>query len=85
MTDDERRAAAISQIKQKRDFGAHLATYVIINGFFIAIWALTDSASFWPIWVMVPWGLALAFHGWNAYFNRPITEEDISKELGDTD
>jgi fatty acid desaturase len=80
---DEERAAAAKRIKEKRDFRNHAATYVIVNLFMVAIWFIGGADGyFWPIWVMVPWGVGLAFHGWNVYNNPPITEEDIDRELG---
>ena len=82
MTDEEREAA-VKRIKAKKAFRNHAATYVIINLFMIGIWAASGAGTFWPFWVIVPWGVGLAFHGWNVYGDRPITEKDIEKELGD--
>lgn len=59
-------------------FIAHLIVYAAVNGFLIAIWAMTgddesvrfarerfeirDEHDFWPIWPMMGWGVALAIH-----------------------
>src|SRR5206468_8634290 len=32
--------------------------------FLVLIWALTSRGYFWPIWVALPLGLALAIHAW---------------------
>lgn len=83
MTDDER-AAAARRVAAKRNFRTQLGIYVIVNLFMVAIWVIQGAdGSFWPIWVIVPWGVALAFQGWRIYSDRgPITESDIDKELG---
>jgi hypothetical protein len=75
------RAQARQRLKVKRDFGWHVATYVIVNGFLTFIWTL-GGGSFWPIWVMVPWGIGLAFHGAYTLLGRPISERDVQREMG---
>ena len=83
MTDeeDQKRAAAIKRLKAKRDFRTHVATYIIVNLLLTAIWALSGAGYYWPIWTLVPWGVGLAFHGWAAYTERPISEEEIRREM----
>ncbi len=78
---DDRHAAAVKRVKAKRDFRSHAATYVIVNLLLIGIWALSGAGYFWPIWAIVGWGVGLAFHGWGTYFERPITEEQIRREM----
>jgi Domain of unknown function (DUF1707)/2TM domain len=39
-----------------------LFAYVVINLFLIGIWAFSGRGPFWPIWVMLGWGLAMAFY-----------------------
>jgi hypothetical protein len=39
-----------------------LFAYVAINLFLIGIWAFSGRGAFWPIWVMLGWGLAMAFY-----------------------
>ena len=57
------------EIAQKRaDFKSHLMTYIIVNGFFLAIWFFAEDGYSndeffpWPIWSMLGWGIGLAFH-----------------------
>src|SRR5215210_6123987 len=40
----------------------HAAVYVAVNAFLIAVWALSGGGYFWPIWVILGWGLAVACH-----------------------
>ena len=56
---DQREDATL--IRKRARFYKQLATYVIINVFLTACWFLSDSESFWPIWVMLGWGIGIAF------------------------
>jgi len=76
-----RREAAVKRVKARRDFKTHVAAYVIVNLFLIGIWALGDRGFFWPIWVMLAWGIGLAFNAWDVYFKKPISEQEIQQEM----
>ena len=77
------REEAIKRIGEKRDFYRHLVSYVVVNVGLVIIWALTGrEGSFWPVWVMLGWGIGVAIHAWNVFGQRPITEEDIRREMG---
>ena len=78
---DRERDRALERIKIKRDFGWHLATYLILNGLLTFVWTLGGGA-YWPIWVIVPWGVGLAFHAAYTFLGRPLTERDIQREMG---
>lgn len=83
---DDRESArdvANKRLKAKRDFKMHLGAYVIVNAMLVAIWAMSRGGGFWPIWPIVFWGVAVAFHGWSAYFGQPFTEGEIRREIGD--
>jgi hypothetical protein len=41
--DQDLRRRASTRLKQKRDFGAHLFIYLVVNGFLIGIWAFTGA------------------------------------------
>jgi hypothetical protein len=85
MDDQERRDAAIKRIKDKREFKTHAVSYVVVNLFLIGVWAVSGGGYFWPGWVMAGWGIGLVLHGWQTYRGeRPITEEDIEREMGDS-
>ncbi|MCG8507638.1 MAG: 2TM domain-containing protein [Rhodospirillales bacterium] len=82
MADQENaRETAIKRLKAKRDFKMHLGAYVIISAMFFGIWALSPQGTLWPLWVSLFWGVGLAFHGWTVYFQKPITEGDIRREM----
>jgi hypothetical protein len=77
----DRREAAVKGVKARRDFKTHVAVYVIVNLFLVAIWALSGGGYFWPIWVMLGWGIGVAFNAWDAYFKKPVSEEEIQREM----
>jgi hypothetical protein len=82
MTDqNQRREAAIRRLKAKRGFTVHAAVFVIVNILLVAIWATSGGGYFWPIWPFLGWGIGLAFHGWSVYFQGPISEDDIRREI----
>ncbi len=82
MTDQsDRREAAIRRLKAKRGFGIHAAIFVVVNILLVAIWATAGGGYFWPIWPFLGWGVGLAFHGWSVFYQRPISEDDIRREM----
>ena len=46
----------------RQTFYRVLFAYVVINLFLIGIWAFSGRGAFWPIWVMLGWGLGMAFY-----------------------
>ena len=40
----------------------HLTFYALVNVLLIGIWAASGAGYFWPVWVMLGWGFALAAH-----------------------
>jgi len=79
--EDGRREAAIKRVKAKRDFKNHLAIYLIVNGLLVIIWAVGGGGYFWPAWPIAGWGIGVAFNAWNVYFEKPITENEIRREM----
>ena len=77
---DERRAAAIERLQNKRDFRNHALVYCAVNMMLVVIWAASGAGYFWPIWSIAGWGIGLALHAWRVYGERPITEDDIEEE-----
>jgi hypothetical protein len=77
---DELRERAIARLKKKRDLGAHVLAYVLVNAVIVAIWAVTGSGYFWPIFPILGWGIGLAFNVWDVY-RRDLTEAEIQREM----
>jgi hypothetical protein len=80
-TDEELREAAVHQLKRQREFGRHVVSYVVVNAMLILIWYVTGHGYFWPAWVLGGWGIGLALNAWDVYGRRPISEDEIRREM----
>lgn len=76
--------AVLWRIAQKRAaFRRSLYSYIVINCFFWAIWWFTYGRTHglrgypWPTWVMLAWGIGLAFQYFNAYQG---TKQELADE-----
>jgi len=79
---DERREAAVKRLKAKRSFKTHLAVYLIVNTLLVVIWAVQGAGDdYWPFWTILGWGIGLAFHARSVYFQQPITDDEIRREM----
>lgn len=79
--DQERRARARRRVEAKRKLATNAVTYLVVNGFFVVLWAIGDRGGFWPAWIMAAWGVGLALNAWNVLWRRPVTERDIDREM----
>lgn len=80
-SDDDLRTQARKRLEKRRDFAAHVAAYVVVNAMLVGIWAVTGAGYFWPIWVILGWGIGVVLNAWDVYFRKEITEADIDREL----
>jgi len=79
--DDALRADAVTRLKKKRDFATHALIYLLVNSFLVVIWAVTSGDFFWPIFPIAGWGIGLAANAWDVYGRRPISEDEIRREM----
>jgi len=79
--DTERRKAAVDRLKNRRAFGQDLVAFVVVNAGLVFVWAVTGGGYFWPGWIIGLWGIGLVMHAWSAFMQRPITEEDVEREM----
>lgn len=76
------REAARKRIEERRGFIPHLIVYLILNGGFVALWFYTGKTGFfWPGIIIVVWGIGVVMHAWNAFFSKPVTDEDVDREI----
>ena len=75
------RASAIERLKAKRAFVQDLVAYVVVNLALVFVWAITGGGYFWPAWVMAAWGVGVLLHAWTVFAERPITEDEIAREM----
>lgn len=79
---DDARKLALKRIKARRDFASHLVTYVVVNAFLVVVWWVTNPEGyFWPVWPIAGWGIAVVLNAWEVFGRRPITEDDIDREM----
>jgi 2TM domain len=79
-TEDVRKLA-LERLKKKSDFRTHLLVYVLVNAMLIGIWAATGTGFFWPIFVILGWGIGVVLNGWDVY-RRPFpTQAQIEHEI----
>lgn len=79
----EIREAARKQILKKRAFWGLVVTFSVLALLFNVIWFFTgDRDSYWPLWPMIGFAIALLGTGINTFGagQRPITEEQIDRE-----
>ena len=75
------REQALRSLKKRRDFTSHLVAFVVINAAVWAIWAMTGSGYPWPAWLTGFWTIGLVMNAWDVYLRRPITEDDVKREM----
>jgi len=81
-SEQDLRGQAVESLKKKRDFKAHLLVYLLINAFLVVIWAVSKDGDdfFWPIFVIVGWGIGVVANAWDVYGRKPISEDEIRRE-----
>jgi hypothetical protein len=81
--EDDLRATAIKRIKRKREFIGHVIFYLIVNAALWIGWAFTgaDTDSLWPLWFTGIWGVLVVIDAFRVYGERPISDQQISKEM----
>jgi hypothetical protein len=79
--DEALRARAVKRATAKREFALHAVAYIAVNALLIVIWALSDDRGFfWPLWVLLGWGIGLAIHAAATYITEP-SDAAIEKEM----
>ena len=79
--DDILREQALKRLKKRRDFHAHLLVYVLVNGFFAVIWAVSGYGFFWPVFILAGWGIGLVMNAWDTYRGEEFSEDSIRREM----
>ena len=84
-TPEAAREQALRRLKKRRDFKAHAFVYVVVNVFVWAIWTVIGLSSGswwpWPVFVTLGWGFGLVMNAWDVYMRKPITEEELQREI----
>ena len=75
------REQALKHLKKRRDFRGHLLVYFLFNSFLVLIWAVTSQGFFWPVFVIVGWGIGVVMNAWDVYVAEDFGEEQIRREM----
>ena len=79
-TGSDYRQQAKERLEKRRDFKTHVFIYVAVNAVLVAIWAATGAGFFWPIFVILGWGIGVGANAWDVYGRKPISEDEIRRE-----
>lgn len=55
------------KVEERLGFYTHLAAYVVINLFLIALNMVMTPEYYWFIWPLIGWGLAVILHGLSVF------------------
>ena len=78
----ELRQLAIEQLRKKRGLQAHAIAYFTVNAVLVGIWLVTTpSGFFWPIFLLLGWGIGLVFNIWDVYSPERWSEDRIQREM----
>src|SRR5437588_111814 len=84
-TPDALREQALLRLKQRRDLKAHAFVYALVNIVVWSIWVVVAFGSHswwpWPVFLTLFWGVGLVMNAWDVYVRKPITEEDVRREI----
>jgi hypothetical protein len=58
---DERRA------RRQQSFYRSLAIYLAVNAMMVGVWLFSGRGYFWPIWVLMGWGVGIVAQGVSAF------------------
>jgi serine/threonine protein kinase len=91
LTDEEQaRRRVLKRLKARQEFVGHLGTYIMVNGFLVAIWFFTGAGFFWPFFPLFFWGFGLASQGVQYYSKygpgaakrEDMIQQEVDRELG---
>jgi hypothetical protein len=78
---DDARHQAIQRLHQRRGFMNYVLGAVVVSLLMVLIWFLSGRGYFWPMWVMAGFVIGLIFYGVNLAMNKPLTEDQIQREM----
>jgi hypothetical protein len=57
------RPPAERQARRRQTFYRSLATYLAVSAMMVGIWLFSGRGYFWPIWVILGWGVGIVVQG----------------------
>ena len=81
-TERDVREIATKHLQKRRGFTGHLLVYVLVNAACVVIWLMTGHTGFfWPVFLMVFWGIGVVMNAWDVYRNDEFDEMQIRREM----
>ena len=81
MSNDAARQEAIHRLHQRRGFLNYVIGAVVVSLVMVLIWFISGGGYFWPVWVMGGFAVGLIFYGVNQVTHKPLTEDQIQREM----
>ncbi|MCD2195448.1 2TM domain-containing protein [Actinomycetospora endophytica] len=81
MADDDPRADAIGRLKHRQSFQQNALIFAGVAVLLVVIWAISGAGYFWPVFPIVGLAIALGAQAFQLYGQRPISEDDIQREM----
>jgi hypothetical protein len=76
---------AEKRVKAIKGFYGHLWSFILVNGFLLALNLLTSPGFLWALFPILGWGLGLAFHSFDVFgypgFGKDWEQRMMEKEL----
>jgi hypothetical protein len=67
--------------KRKAEWRSHLFSYIGVNAFLIGMNLVQSGSVGWAIWPLMGWGIGMAIHTFNVFFQPPEDDEEFEKFL----
>lgn len=74
------RLCALGRLKRRRNFFTQLVVYVAVDALLVVVWAFGNRNFFWPIFVIVGWGILAAANA-SRVFRSDDDEDKIRREM----
>ncbi|OYU81884.1 MAG: histidine kinase [Flavobacterium sp. BFFFF1] len=73
---DERYFEARKRVNEIKGFYGNLASYIVLNIFFLVLNLLTSPKNLWFFWPLIGWGIGVFFHGMKVFNYMPFVNKD---------
>jgi hypothetical protein len=79
------RDQALHRLIKRRELKTHAVIFTLVNLTIWGIWAViaaTSGSSWpWPVFLTLFWGIGLVMNAWDVYMRKPITEQELEREI----
>jgi 2TM domain len=79
------REQALRRLTKRRELKTHAVVFTLVNLAVWGIWAAlaASSGSSWPwvVFLTLFWGIGLVMNAWEVYVRKPLTEQELQREI----